>query len=693
MSGIGVNLRVTGHCSQGGRKYMEDTFSVAYQQTEDLKDLEYAYFGIFDGHGGPEAALYAKDHLIDSIVSQSCFWSTNDDDVLRAIRDGYIQTHYTMWKHHESWPRTASGLPSTSGTTATVAFIKRSKIYVGHVGDSCIVLGYQEKGEKAWKAKPLTIDHKPETRLEIDRIMECGGKVVTKSGVPRVVWNRPRLGHKGPVRRSTHIDEIPFLAVARALGDFWSYNSTSNKFVVSPEPDVNVYPVDVESFRCLILGTDGLWNMLSPAVAVAIVQATENHNKKQDIYPSDQFVMQYNKEWLNPSKMLVDKAVKRWAMAKQRADNTSVVTLMLDPPGPPKTQLLVNQKHTLMIKEDELQTSIFSDHNAYRQDTSYCSRLHSSTPNLNPSSGVAIFTRYPTMDINQESGLYSPATYHNSSNGLRNAESSLNSNLRVLIDRSDNFKIDVGSEHSVLSHSRNEINDSVQVNDTSSSFQDSLDVTIVNTTPQTSSSPNSCDKRKHIGTNLITDSYNFRLKQKLRLPEKEEERMSDVENIEQFSQRWKDTPSSSSQSSLRKSKSKRRKYSFEQPNKDINWRCLSAPVSLVSSDKHLNSKSTKPQETTTRILRSDTLANTPVRTLRSRNIDLTTVINKPKTEDPKATKVLSKSCLQRSVSPKAKCVRSSSYSCPSNKKLTRMSSFSASSSITTRRSASKRIIK
>ena len=29
---IGVNLRVTGHCNQGGRKYMEDVFSVAYQQ-------------------------------------------------------------------------------------------------------------------------------------------------------------------------------------------------------------------------------------------------------------------------------------------------------------------------------------------------------------------------------------------------------------------------------------------------------------------------------------------------------------------------------------------------------------------------------------------------------------------------------------------------------------------------------------
>jgi len=32
---------------------------------------------------------------------------------------------------------------------------------------------------------------------------------------------RPSGGHQGPVRRSTHIEEIPFLAVARALGDLW----------------------------------------------------------------------------------------------------------------------------------------------------------------------------------------------------------------------------------------------------------------------------------------------------------------------------------------------------------------------------------------------------------------------------------------------------------------------------------------
>ena len=75
--------------------------------------------------------------------------------------------------------------------------------------------------------------------------------MICKSGVPRVVWNRPKMGHKGPVRRSTHIDEIPFLAVARSLGDLWSYNSEENVFVVSPEPDIRVYPVDISRHRCV----------------------------------------------------------------------------------------------------------------------------------------------------------------------------------------------------------------------------------------------------------------------------------------------------------------------------------------------------------------------------------------------------------------------------------------------------------
>lgn len=56
---------------------------------------------------------------------------------------------------------------------------------------------------------------------------------MNKSGVNRVVWARPKLNHSGPIRRSTKLDKIPFLAVARSLGDLWSFNSELNEFVVS----------------------------------------------------------------------------------------------------------------------------------------------------------------------------------------------------------------------------------------------------------------------------------------------------------------------------------------------------------------------------------------------------------------------------------------------------------------------------
>ena len=229
---------------------------------------------------------------MDFIVRQKLFWAEDDESVLKAIHEGFIQTHYAMWKElglflsiftaqsndisAEKWPKTASGLPSTAGTTASIAFIRRGKIYIGHVGDSAIVLGYQDQDNPdIWRAEPLTRDHKPESLEENERITQSGGKVVSKSGVPRVVWNRPRTGHKGPVRRSTHIDEIPFLAVARSLGDLWSYNSEEDVFVVSPEPDIRVYPVDITRHRCLILATDGCWNMLTPQNAISAVCAAE----------------------------------------------------------------------------------------------------------------------------------------------------------------------------------------------------------------------------------------------------------------------------------------------------------------------------------------------------------------------------------------------------------------------------------
>lgn len=97
MSKIGINLRVIESSSQGGRAYMEDRYSVHFQKNDEGK-FEYAYFGIFDGHGGAEAAKFARDNLRDEIVKYPSFYSENDDEVLLAIKAGFLDTHHKMWK-------------------------------------------------------------------------------------------------------------------------------------------------------------------------------------------------------------------------------------------------------------------------------------------------------------------------------------------------------------------------------------------------------------------------------------------------------------------------------------------------------------------------------------------------------------------------------------------------------------------
>ena len=47
---------------------------------------------------------------MDFIVRQKGFWAEDDDSVLKAIHEGYIQTHYAMWKELGIWSDYFKGL-------------------------------------------------------------------------------------------------------------------------------------------------------------------------------------------------------------------------------------------------------------------------------------------------------------------------------------------------------------------------------------------------------------------------------------------------------------------------------------------------------------------------------------------------------------------------------------------------------
>ncbi|KAM5182115.1 protein phosphatase 1D [Mantella aurantiaca] len=375
-------LRVSVSSDQGGRKYMEDVTQVliepepgegelSWEEEEDdgegaedspsrtpaqsRSGQSVAFFSVFDGHGGREAAHFARDHLWAFIRKQKGFMSRDPEEVCSAIRKGFVACHRAMWKKLPEWPKTMTGLPSTSGTTASVVIVRGTKLYVAHVGDSGVVFGIQNSPKDTMKAIEVTQDHKPELPKERERIEGLGGSVINKSGVNRVVWKRPRLTHNGPVRRSTVIDQIPFLAVARALGDLWSYDFYSGEFVVSPEPDTSVHTIDPRKHKFIIIGSDGLWNMVSAQDSVSLCQELEKSCAAGECVQSC-------------AKLLVNRALTQWRQRMLRADNTSAIVICI---APDAEQHLCCANEELLINLSERPR--YNSQDMYLMSTSPCS--------------------------------------------------------------------------------------------------------------------------------------------------------------------------------------------------------------------------------------------------------------------------------------------------------------------------------
>lgn len=58
------------------------------------------------------------------------------------FREGFLQTQQEMQGDLENWSKTASGLPSTAGTTASIAFVRRGKIFVGQLKQFIMISNY-----------------------------------------------------------------------------------------------------------------------------------------------------------------------------------------------------------------------------------------------------------------------------------------------------------------------------------------------------------------------------------------------------------------------------------------------------------------------------------------------------------------------------------------------------------------------
>lgn len=253
----------------GKRSSMEDRH-LMLSHLGDILNMQNApdvLCGVFDGHGGPLAAEYTRNHLWNNILRHPSF----HDDIAKAIKEGFFKTD-------DNWCSKATMIGDKSGTTATISFICQGVLFTANVGDSAAYLACGKDADPI----QLTEEHKASLESEKVRVKEAGGIVVWYGGGWRVNGS---------------------LAVSRSIGD----SHLDNNNILVPDPYIHQHTL-TENDDFVILASDGLWDVFKPKEAVDFVY-----------------------EWMEQTErsLNVCQALIKAALEKETSDNVSVVVIFL----------------------------------------------------------------------------------------------------------------------------------------------------------------------------------------------------------------------------------------------------------------------------------------------------------------------------------------------------------------------------
>ncbi|XP_021907585.1 probable protein phosphatase 2C 50 [Carica papaya] len=256
------------------------------------------FFGVYDGHGGSQVANYCRDRV-------HCALAEEMESVKECLSDGSIKDSC-----QEQWRRAFTNCfvkvdaevggtanlepvaPETVGSTAVVAIICSSHIIVANCGDSRAVL-FRGKEPMA-----LSVDHKPNREDEYARIEAAGGRVIQ--------WNGHRV--------------FGVLAMSRSIGDRYL------KPWIIPDPEVTFIPRAKED-ECLILASDGLWDVMSneEACDLARKRILLWHKKNSVSLPSERD----KGNEMDPAAQAAAEYLSNRALQKGSKDNITVIVVDL----------------------------------------------------------------------------------------------------------------------------------------------------------------------------------------------------------------------------------------------------------------------------------------------------------------------------------------------------------------------------
>uniref|UniRef100_A0A8C4NH57 Protein phosphatase 1E n=1 Tax=Eptatretus burgeri TaxID=7764 RepID=A0A8C4NH57_EPTBU len=222
------SFQISIHAIKNTRRKMEDRH-VIFQDLNALFGLEdeeeQAYFAVFDGHGGVDAATYAATHLHVLMTREEAFGTKPCEALGRAFRQA--DQGFVLKAKRESL---------RCGSTGVVTLMRGKTLHVAWLGDSQVTL------VRCGNAVELMMPHKPDREDEKKRIEALGGCVIW-FGAWRVNGT---------------------LSVSRAIGD------AEHKPYISGEADCASFSLD-GSEDYLLLACDGFYDTVHADEAVRIV--------------------------------------------------------------------------------------------------------------------------------------------------------------------------------------------------------------------------------------------------------------------------------------------------------------------------------------------------------------------------------------------------------------------------------------
>ncbi|CAL9115139.1 probable protein phosphatase 2C 68 [Musa acuminata AAA Group] len=236
----------------GRRREMEDAVSIRpnfVKRACRAAARNHSFFGVYDGHGCSHVAALCRNRMHELVAEEM---SRLGSDPLPP--EAWTRLMERSFSLMDSEASAAAQLGSDRlipccrcelqtprcdnvGSTAVVGVVGPTHIVVANCGDSRAVLC------RGGVPVPLSFDHKPDRPDELSRIEAAGGRVI--------YWEGARV--------------LGVLAMSRAIGDNYL------KPYVTSEPEVTVTERSEED-ECLILGSDGLWDVVTNDMACHVAR-------------------------------------------------------------------------------------------------------------------------------------------------------------------------------------------------------------------------------------------------------------------------------------------------------------------------------------------------------------------------------------------------------------------------------------